>query len=105
MTYHLEVCGYVFPLVYHSFYWCIMLLLPHRSILGLAKLASRTTMRFSNVLVTRIPFYNRRCRLLSTAVGASLAGRHKVRMPVRLGENETGGDASDEGREEDDRSP
>ncbi|KAF4740472.1 E3 ubiquitin- protein ligase, partial [Perkinsus olseni] len=57
--------------------------------------ASLATMRHSGLLAAALPRLiirpGHRGRFFSTAVGASLAARHKVRMPVRLADNETGG--------------
>lgn len=62
-------------------------MLPYKRMLGLTtKVASIATMRYSCMLR---PF-TFRSRWFATTVGASLAGRHKVRMPVRVGDNETG---------------
>ncbi|KAF4737745.1 E3 ubiquitin- protein ligase, partial [Perkinsus olseni] len=57
--------------------------------------ASLATMRHSGLLAATLPRLiirpGHRGRFFSTVVGASLAARHKVRMPVRLADNETGG--------------
>ncbi|KAF4752657.1 E3 ubiquitin- protein ligase, partial [Perkinsus olseni] len=72
--------------------------LPRRcSMLPLNRIAaaSLATMRHSGLLAVALPRLiirpGHRGRFFSTAVGASLAARHKVRMPVRLADNETGG--------------